>query len=187
VALAEMCLAGRIGATLRPPPEVADRTSWLFGEDQARYLLAVAPEDLREVLGREDGAPPPVDLALERRHGDLVRTLIDAGAVGVVHDLSDGGLAAAAAEMALASKVGVRLNALPEAPHARLFGEDQARYLLGVADPAPVLAAAQAAGAPAAIVGQAEGDGLAVDGLFSLPLDRLRAAHEGWMPTYMGD
>jgi len=89
--------------------------------------------------------------------------------------------------MALASKVGVRLNALPESPHARLFGEDQARYLLGVADPAPVLAAAQAAGAPAAIVGQAEGDGLAVDGLFSLPLDRLRAAHEGWMPTYMGD
>src|SRR4051812_21204801 len=48
---------------------------------------------LREVLGREDGAPPPVDLAAERRAGDFVRNLIQSGQVSVVHDLSDGGLA----------------------------------------------------------------------------------------------
>src|SRR5690606_6511097 len=46
---------------------------------------------LREVLGREDGAPPPVDLALEKKTGDLIRGLIQSGAARVVHDLSDGG------------------------------------------------------------------------------------------------
>jgi phosphoribosylformylglycinamidine synthase len=142
---------------------------------------------LREVLGREDGAPPPVDLAVERRNGELVRRLIAEGAVKVAHDLSDGGLAAAAAEMALASKVGIRLALAGAAPHAQLFAEDQARYLLGVADPAPVLAQASAAGVPARVVGQAGGEALSAEGLFDLPLARLRQAHEGWMPAYMGD
>lgn len=141
---------------------------------------------LREVQGREDGAPPPVDLAVERRNGELVRKLIQDDVVRTVHDLSDGGLAAAAAEVALASNVGIELTLAGEAPHAQLFGEDQARYLVAVADPAKVLAAAQAAGVPAAVVGKAGGETLAVQGLFTLPLARLRQAHEGWMPTYMG-
>jgi phosphoribosylformylglycinamidine synthase len=156
----------------------------LIGETRGELGASVY---LREILGREDGAPPPVDLAVERRNGELVRKLIEDGTVRVVHDLSDGGLAAAAAEMALASDVGVQLAALGEAPHARLFGEDQARYLVAVADAAPVLAAAQAAGVPAAVVGQAGGASLAVEGLFDLPLARLRQGYEGWMPGYMGE
>ncbi|HKR88631.1 MAG TPA: phosphoribosylformylglycinamidine synthase subunit PurL [Phenylobacterium sp.] len=140
---------------------------------------------LREVLGREDGAPPPVDLSVEKRNGELVRKLIQDGVTGTVHDLADGGLVAAAAEMALASRVGVTLTLADGAAHAQLFAEDQARYLLAAADPAPILAAAQAAGVPAAVIGKAGGEALAVDGLFSLPLARLRQAHEGWMPRYM--
>jgi len=142
---------------------------------------------LREVLGREDGAPPPVDLAVERRNGELVRKLIEDGVVAVCHDLSDGGLIAAAAEMALASNVGVSLDLPEAAPHAQLFGEDQARYLLGVADPAPVFAAAQAAGVQAWIIGHADGEAISAAGLFDLPLKALRSAHEGWMPAYLGD
>jgi phosphoribosylformylglycinamidine synthase len=141
---------------------------------------------LREILGREDGAPPPVDLALERRTGDLVRSLITSGAARVVHDLSDGGLIAAVAEMALASDVGATLQLALDAPaHGQLFGEDQARYLLALADPDAVLRAATAAGLTAAVIGQAGGGDLAVDGLFSLPLAALRSAHEGWMPGFM--
>jgi phosphoribosylformylglycinamidine synthase len=139
---------------------------------------------LRELLGREDGAPPPVDLAVERRNGELVRQLIATGAVSVVHDLSDGGLAAAAAEMALASNLGLALT-LQGPAHAALFAEDQARYLLAAADPAPILAAARDAGVPAAVVGRAGGEALGVEGLFTLPLAQLRQAHEGWMPGYM--
>jgi phosphoribosylformylglycinamidine synthase len=142
---------------------------------------------LREILGREDGAPPPVDLAAERRNGDFVRRLIRDGVVGVVHDLSDGGLVAAAAEMAMASGTGITLKADGALPvQAWLFGEDQGRYLIGCLDPAAVRAAAAAAGAPAEVVGSAGGPALACEGVFSLSLDDLRRRHEGWMPAYMG-
>jgi phosphoribosylformylglycinamidine synthase II len=142
---------------------------------------------LRELLGREDGAPPPVDLAQEKRAGDLVRSLISSGQTVVVHDLSDGGLIAAAADVALASQIGVVLHLDPKlAPHAALFGEDQARYLVATASPETVLGAAAAAGVYAAVAGEAGGDSLAVPGLFDIPLPRLRAAHEGWMPEFMG-
>ena len=101
-------------------------------------------------------------------------------------DKRKAGLIAATAEMALASNVGATLQ-LPydSAGHGELFGEDQARYLLALADPEAVLKAATEAGLTAAVVGQAGGQDLAVDGLFSLPLAKLRAAHEGWMPSFM--
>lgn len=140
---------------------------------------------LREVHGREDGAPPPVDLAVERRNGDFVRGQIQAQRIGVVHDLSDGGLALAAAEMALAAGVGVRLAAPSQAAHGALFGEDQARYLIATSEPDALIAAATSAGVPAAVVGRAEGELLAAEGLFAIPLADLRHAHESWMPTYM--
>jgi phosphoribosylformylglycinamidine synthase len=141
---------------------------------------------LRELLGREDGAPPPVDLAAERRNGDFVRGLIQAGRLSVVHDLSDGGLIASVAKMALASNVGVDLT-LPTgaAPLAFLFGEDQARYLLAVDDPDEVAQAAQAAGVPVLRIGEAGGEALLVEGLFGLDLKALRQAHEGWLPAFM--
>src|SRR5207302_8310218 len=71
---------------------------------------------LREICGREEGAPPPVDLASERRNGDLVRTLIRDGALTAVHDISDGGLLVAVAEMAMASGIGAELDGAPIAP-----------------------------------------------------------------------
>ena len=142
---------------------------------------------LREILGREDGAPPPVDLALERRTGDFLRTRIAAREVVVVHDLSDGGLIAAVAEMAMASRVGVALK-LPSGPpiHAQLFGEDQARYLIATDQPDTLIASARAANLPAQVIGQAGGEQISVAGVFSLSLDDLRQKHEGWMPAYMG-
>ncbi len=142
---------------------------------------------LREVLGREDGAPPPVDLALERRTGDLVRGLIQSGEAKVVHDLSDGGLIVAAADMALASGVGATLDATsPGNAHPFLFGEDQARYLIATDAPEALLKAAAGAGLHAGVVGKAGGEAFASTDLFSIPLARLRAAHEDWMPAFMG-
>ena len=149
---------------------------------------------LRELHGREEGAPPPVDLAAERAAGELLRRLIAQGVTRAVHDLSDGGLAVAAAEMALASGVGLRLQA-PEGPsaHAALFGEDQARYLVAVAAERldALDEAAEAAGVPYALLGHAGGCELALadplgDDLCLIDLDDLRAAHEGWMPRLHG-
>ncbi|MFN4287601.1 MAG: phosphoribosylformylglycinamidine synthase subunit PurL [Brevundimonas sp.] len=140
---------------------------------------------LREVLGREEGAPPPVDLATERRNGDLVRGLIGEGIVTQCHDLSDGGLIGAVCDMALASGCGIALEV--EAPAlGLLFGEDQARYLLAVPDAADVLDAAEKAGVPARVIGRAGGDSVRAAGLFDIPLERLRDAHESWMPRWIG-
>ena len=149
---------------------------------------------LREVLGREDGAPPPVDLAVERRTGDMIRALILAGDLRTVHDLSDGGLIAAAAEMALASNVGLALNYQTDIPdHAAFFGEDQARYLLALShDQLDVLdAAAEVAGVEYAIVGRAGGDEISFSGaagfITAIDLEDLRTTHESWLPGYMGE
>ena len=149
---------------------------------------------LREVLGREDGAPPPVDLAVERRTGDMIRDLILSGDLRTVHDLSDGGLIAAAAEMALASNVGLALNYQTDIPdHAAFFGEDQARYLLALShDQLDVLdAAAEVAGVEYAIVGRAGGDEISFSGaagfITAIDLEDLRTTHESWLPGYMGE
>ncbi len=150
---------------------------------------------LKVVAGREAGAPPPVDLAAERRTGDFVRGLIAAGQVSACHDLSDGGLAVALAEMALAGGLGARIEAPIEASdedgpgtpplHAWLFGEDQARYIVTVADGAALAEEARKAGIPATVIGTTGGEALILPGGEAISLDGLRAAHEGWLPAYM--
>jgi phosphoribosylformylglycinamidine (FGAM) synthase-like enzyme len=143
---------------------------------------------LREIFGRRDGAPPPVDLVAERRNGDFMRRLIRSGYISSAHDLSDGGLILAAAEMALASGIGVELSptSLIHA-HAFLFGEDQGRYLIASANPAAVLEAGRNGGVNIAQAGRAGGADFACHALFRIPLARLRAAHESWLPTLMED
>jgi phosphoribosylformylglycinamidine synthase len=148
---------------------------------------------LREILNREDGPPPPVDLAAERRNGDLVRGLIRDGITATVHDLSDGGLIAAVAEMTLASNVGAVVTPPSEVDSAGfLFGEDQARYLIALPASAAdeVYARAEAQGVTAEPIGQAGGCELAAltdngEPLFAIDLSELRAVHEGWMPAFM--
>ncbi len=141
---------------------------------------------LREVCGREEGAPPPVDLAAERRHGDFVRGLIGDGLVTAVHDVSDGGLLVALAEMALAGRVGAVLEAPSQIPaNAFWFGEDQARYVVTAVDASAVLRRAQAAGVPLTRLGATGGTVLAVANERPLPVADLAAQFEGWFPAYM--
>jgi phosphoribosylformylglycinamidine synthase len=142
---------------------------------------------LREIAHREDGAPPPVDLAAERAAGDFVRMQILAGTVRACHDVSDGGLLVAVAEMAMAGRVGVRLSAGPrEIPsHAFWYGEDQGRYVLAVPDSAGMLRAAEAAGVPAMRLGTSGGQDLTLPDGGTISVTRLREAHERFFPTFM--
>ncbi len=171
--------AASVGLALRPSDSlvlVGETAGWL---GQSLWL--------REVAGREDGPPPPVDLEAERRNGDFVRGQILAGAVRACHDVSDGGLLVAVAEMALGGGVGAELAAAPDGlpAHAWWFGEDQARYVLAVADPGAMLAAATAAGVPARKLGRAGGDGLKLAGGATILIEELRAAHERFFPAWM--
>jgi phosphoribosylformylglycinamidine synthase len=89
--------------------------------------------------------------------------------------------------MALAGNIGASLD-VPEhekMPLDWLFGEDQARYVVTTADPAPIIGAAEEAGVPAAVIGRTGGAALTVTGDTPISLDELRDAHEGWLPRYM--
>ncbi len=133
---------------------------------------------LRECHGREDGDAPSVHLKDERMNAEIILSLIADGLVTAVHDISDGGLLVAAAEMALAGKLGVTLDAM-DAPFA--FNESQSRYLLTYRADAP-LDGNKLRYEKIGIVG---GDALVVNGT-SIPLATLRAAHEGFFPALMG-
>jgi phosphoribosylformylglycinamidine synthase len=90
--------------------------------------------------------------------------------------------------MALAGNLGARIDDAPaDLPaHGWLFGEDQGRYLLEAADAAPILARAQAADIQAQVVGAVGGDALTFAGARLISVAELRAAHESWLPGYMG-
>jgi phosphoribosylformylglycinamidine synthase len=142
---------------------------------------------LREIEGREDGAPPPVDLAAERRHGDFVRARIAEGQVAACHDVGDGGFLVAIAEMAMAGGKGVAIDVLPSAlPAAALwYGEDQARYLIETSAPDAILAAAKNAGIYAYCIGTIGGGALTLPGGSAISVRELKAANEAWLPAYM--
>jgi phosphoribosylformylglycinamidine (FGAM) synthase-like enzyme len=144
---------------------------------------------LSELCGREEGAPPPVDLAQERRNGEFIRAAIRAGRVSAVHDIAEGGLAVALAEMAIDGRNGARLDRLPDgAPaHAILFGEDQGRYVMTTSKDAAqtLIAEAEAAGVPFLRLGETGGDALILPDLPAIPVAELVRAHEDWLPNYM--
>ncbi len=144
---------------------------------------------LREVHGREDGAPPPVDLAAEKANGDFVRTHILNGTIRACHDVSDGGVLVAIAEMAMASGIGARLSTHPrDIPgHAFWFGEDQARYLVAVPDHAAFTRIAEAAGIQAVRLGTSGGQDLTLPDGGTISISALRAAHDRFFPAWMND
>lgn len=175
--IADAALA--VGIALRPGLElvVVGRTKGWLG--QSLWL--------REILGREAGAPPPVNLAQERANGDFVRSQILAGHVAACHDVSDGGLLVAVAEMAMAGNTGVHLARLAPGTdeHAWWFGEDQARYIVAVTDAAAFMLAADDAEVDVRRLGAAMGERITLaDGSF-IELATLRAAHERFFPAWM--
>ncbi len=162
-------------------------------EGEAILLVGGAPSwlgqsmYLREICGRETGAPPPVDLAAEKKNGDCIRALIADDAVSAVHDISDGGLLVAIAEMAMASGIGATLLAGDAPAHGFWFGEDQARYVVTVpaAQTDAVIARVEAVGVPVARLGTTGGDALSLIGEQPLLISALRDKFEGWLPAYM--
>jgi phosphoribosylformylglycinamidine synthase len=145
---------------------------------------------LREIHGREEGPPPPVDLAAERSAGEFVRAAIAGGAITACHDVADGGLAVALAEMALAGNVGAMINKPMVGGEAGLFAEDQGVYVATICDDCLLtfLARAYAAGVEVEAIGRTCGSRLIFefpDGDHAIPLADLRRAHEGFFPKLM--
>ena len=145
---------------------------------------------LREIQAMETGAAPPVDLAAEKKHAAFVRGLIEQGRCDTCHDLSDGGLLVALAEMALAGDIGLEVGAAGTTVEAIpfFFGEDQARYVIAVPqkDADKIEGELREAQIIHAIIGKTHASKtLSVTGEGEIALAELRKAHEGWFPAYM--
>ncbi|MCE2927568.1 MAG: phosphoribosylformylglycinamidine synthase subunit PurL [Rickettsiales bacterium] len=139
---------------------------------------------LREILGREEGPPPPVDLALEKKNGDFVRAQIQAGNITACHDISDGGLLVALAEMTYRNGIGASLVPNSQSPIPFYFGEDQARYLLTTKNSRIILEQAKKAGITAAVIGKTQAENLEFAGE-KIATATLRKTNESWLPGYM--
>jgi phosphoribosylformylglycinamidine synthase len=173
---------------------------WLVGRNMSGTHLGQSLW-LREILGREEGLPPPVDLQAEKAAGAFVRQLIESGDASAVHDVADGGLLVAVAEMALASGIGATVSPAGDGwactdgrtLAAAMFGEDQGVYLVTLRNPLALKDIALEAGTDAlylgstgvpAAVSEAPGIWIEDDGFVSL--DDLRRAHERFFPEMMG-
>jgi phosphoribosylformylglycinamidine synthase len=175
-------------------PDQAIQALWLIG-DVGTHLGQSAW--LREIQGRADGPPPSVDLKEERRNGEFVRELISRRVATAVHDISDGGLLVALAEMALVTGVGAGLDKYDWSTAALLFGEDQGRYIVACLqdpDDQHIPNLAEQYGVPVQWIGYTGGDAITIGdhppgappSIAEISLADLRAAHESFFPKLMG-
>jgi phosphoribosylformylglycinamidine synthase len=159
-------------------------TVWLIGASQRdRDVPALGQSLWLKEFGLVEGASPRVDLDVERRVGELVRGLIADGKLSAVHDVADGGLLVAVAEMALAANIGAHL--LEGQPTPFWFGEMQGRYVVTAPVDAALPIAAMNVGVLAIPIGKTGGPDLVI-GQQTVSLADLRAANEGFFPKLMG-
>ncbi len=194
------------GIAIPPTPVVGgvgliedlDKVTTLKGAQPGDILIAIADGDptpglgaslyLREILGRDEGPPPLVNLEKEKGVADFTRSLVEAGLVNAVHDVSDGGYMCAATELCLANGVGAKITFPASGSLLGYFVERQGSYMVAVspAQADDVLARAQAAGIYAGKQGDFGGDAIVLnEDVINLPLARIREAHESWLPNYM--
>ena len=142
---------------------------------------------LHEIGGIEAGNPPPVVLEIERKNGEFIHQCIKDDVITACHDISDGGLLVALAEMALAGRCGADINVEPDRiPLSHYcFGEDQGRYLVATRDKIIITEMAKRFGIELTYLGKSGGNTLTVNNRASIPLNSLRDAYEGWFPEYM--
>ena len=156
---------------MTPGFKAEGETIWLVGGDGVDHLGQSIW--LREIHGREDGPPPPVDLKRERDAGEFVAGLIARGDVSAVHDVSDGGVLVAIAEMALAGGMGATLAPMTS---SQAFGEGQGRYVVTMPGDREV----QEATVPMRRIGRTGGDSVA-----GVSVAELRATHRGALPAML--
>ncbi len=159
-------------------------------EGQKIYLLGETHGHLgaslyqREVLGSDNVfAPPPVDLAVEAKHGGLVRDAIDKGLLAAAHDISDGGLGVALAEMCIGNNIGAEINI--EGDNGFWFGEDQGRYIVAVAADKARAFEALMGDVPLNELGVTAGAELKFHDSVTISVKELHDLNEGWFPALM--
>ena len=193
-ALEELAAAGRRTAVL------AGGTGMYLEAVLRRFRIANVPENPALRASLADRSREELEALLRSRSPEvaartdmssrkrILRGLIRDGLVTAVHDLSDGGLAVALAEMAMASGIGATVDpATAGDPVAAFFGEDQGHYVLTAQEahlPA-IRDRAATAGVSAVAIGTTGGPDLKLGAARAISVVALAEAHEGWFPGFM--
>ncbi len=160
----------------------------LLGDTRDEFDGSIWAQVTADHLG---GLPPVVDLDRERLLADVLTAASRDGLVSAAHDLSEGGLAQAVVESALAGETGCRI-VLPEGsdPFVMLFSESAARVLVAVprTEESRFRSMCEARGLPAVRIGVVDqsSDVLEVQGLFTIALTELRSTYEEVLPRLFG-
>ena len=140
----------------------------------------------RQFTDKSVGAPPPVNLNDERKNGDLIRKLIADNYFTSCHDVSDGGIAIAIAEMAIEGEIAAKIDFKPTIPlHSWAFGEDQGRYIVTTKMPDKVQLQASKVGVKSVAIGVTCSTTLTLPGTRPISIEELRNCHRSWFPEYM--
>ena len=146
---------------------------------------------LREIAGQVAGDAPHVELAAERLGGDFMKGLVADGKATAVHDVSDGGVLIAIAEMALGGNLGCSIDYKTSdwahSDTAMLFGEDQNRFIVTALPSEMIGERAERAGVTALRIGNVGGDRLIVESPTNarVSLADLRVAHDSFFRKWM--
>ncbi|WP_136244665.1 phosphoribosylformylglycinamidine synthase subunit PurL [Mycobacterium intracellulare] len=163
-------------------------TLMLLGDTRDEFDGSVWAQVTADHLG---GLPPKVDLDRERLLAEVLRSASRDGLVSAAHDLSEGGLAQAVVEAALAGETGCRI-VLPEGadPFVQLFSESAGRVLVAVprTEESRFRSMCEARGLPAVRIGVVDqaSDEVEVQGLFTVSLAELRETSESVLPRLFG-
>lgn len=163
-------------------------TLLLLGDTRDEFDGSIWAQVTADHLG---GLPPAVDLTREKLLADVLSSASRDGLVSAAHDLSEGGLAQAIVEAALAGETGCRI-VLPEGadPFVLLFSESAGRALVAVprTEESRFVSMCEARGLPAVRIGVADrdSDALEFQGLFTVSLAELRATSEAVLPRLFG-
>jgi phosphoribosylformylglycinamidine synthase len=182
-------LLGLVDRLDRRPPGVGlaagDRLV-LLGDDLDGPEPSLAGSTVAWASGQKGGTLPPLDAAAHCAVAELVRGLVADGVPSGIHDISTGGLGVALAELACRSGVGVEVSGVPSAAH--LFTEAPSRVVVAVPEAAhaDLLERAAAAGVPAADLGIAGGERVAIEGLVDLALDDVVRTWRDRLPEALG-
>ncbi|MDC0073971.1 phosphoribosylformylglycinamidine synthase subunit PurL [Alphaproteobacteria bacterium] len=139
------------------------------------------------ILNNIDGPPPKVDLDVEVKNGKFIKKLINKNYIKTCHDISDGGLLVAIAEMAVSSGLGAYIKTQDSNFYNWWFGEDQGRYIITCnnLNLDKIVRLSKLEHIELNCIGKVGGDLLNIDQKNTICISELRKQHEAWLPQYM--
>lgn len=196
------------GTDIDPSPVVAvlglmdrlDQRPPALTWDQDDSIILIGPRSAelagsswaRTLHGARDGTYSPIDLELHARLIGVVADLVSAeatteapGLVTAVHDVSDGGLSCALAELAIATGLGATIHTPFSV--AEWFSESPSRVVMATKQPAELLALVRDAGLEAAEIGYVGGERLVAQGVLDAAVSDLADAMRGRIPRAVGE